>query len=424
MLSQMNTAIDPHTRLIEPVRAWLLAAAPSARLSQLSVLFGQDGAPAQRAAGRAMVAAAVARPGRSQAFTSEALYSMLDLGVFSRQEWGMLLRVSQQHWNDQYGVSEDAVGIIQAFNSWRQGHPTWRDHLSVMAHHKEITSAFERLTGLFTVIRSTLSPLSMEDQLAMSQAPAEAMEANAPLNASALLSLQTEVATVLAQLKSSGLGRPALWDAVHAQLQQAQQQQAAEEQAWQAVYVSTIHGNRLYLDEPRIEDIALDDIAHHLAQICRFNGGTYTHYSVAQHSLLVASLLPPEMQLAGLMHDAAEAYLNDIVSPVKRGLSKFKALEHRVQSIIEERFGIHYASYAPIKQSDLIVLATEKRDLLPHNSEKWEELAGVVPLPQVIEPMPAEAAKHAFMEKFLELTNHPSLRDHPAPHNRRAYSMT
>ena len=71
--------------------------------------------------------------------------------------------------------------------------------------------------------------------------------------------------------------------------------------------ISTRSGRRLYLHNPNPSQILIDDIAHGLAHQCRFNGQTNQFYSVAQHSVMVSSILPLELKLAGLLHDAAEA---------------------------------------------------------------------------------------------------------------------
>ena len=171
-------------------------------------------------------------------------------------------------------------------------------------------------------------------------------------------------------------------------------------------YVSTFGGNRFYPLEPRIDRVAIDDIAHGLAYQCRFNGQTREFYSVAQHSLIVASLVPPPLRLAALLHDAAEAYLGDMVKPLKVLLPEFAALEDKVTAIIAAVFALDFSDYAPIKRADLIALATEKRDLMPHSAERWAYLDDIRALPEPIAVMSPAQAKQAFLAEFARLRPH------------------
>lgn len=168
-------------------------------------------------------------------------------------------------------------------------------------------------------------------------------------------------------------------------------------------YVSTFSGNRFYPLEPRIDRVAIEDIAHGLAYQCRFNGQTREFYSVAQHSLIVASLVPPQLRLAALLHDAAEAYLGDMVKPLKVLLPEFAAIEDQVTALIAEAFAIDFSDYAPIKRADLIALATEKRDLMPHSVERWAYLDDIRALPEAIAAMSPSQAKQAFLDEFARL---------------------
>ena len=169
-------------------------------------------------------------------------------------------------------------------------------------------------------------------------------------------------------------------------------------------YVSTFSGNRFYPLRPHIDQVAIEDIAHGLAYQCRFNGQTKTFYSIAQHSLIVASLVPAPLRLAALLHDAAEAYLGDMVKPLKVLLPEFAALEDKVTAIIAATYGIDFSDYAPIKRADLVALATEKRDLMPHSTEHWAYLDGIAPLPGIIVAMDPGEAKQCFLQRYHELT--------------------
>ncbi|MEN9480032.1 MAG: hypothetical protein RLZZ298_1427 [Pseudomonadota bacterium] len=166
-------------------------------------------------------------------------------------------------------------------------------------------------------------------------------------------------------------------------------------------YVSTFLGNRFFLTNPQIDDVAIEDIAHGLAYQCRFNGQTQAFYSVAQHSLMVMSLVPEKFRFSALLHDAAEAYLGDMVKPLKNLFPEFSVIEARVMEIIGHRFGLDLTHLDPsIKQADLIALATEKRDLMPHSVETWLYLRDIEPLPAPIQAMSPQHAKIAFLDAF------------------------
>lgn len=174
-----------------------------------------------------------------------------------------------------------------------------------------------------------------------------------------------------------------------------------------AIYVSTYLGNRFYPLAPRIDDVAIEDIAHGLAFQCRFNGQTEHFYSVAQHSLMVLALVPQRLALAALLHDAAEAYLGDMVKPLKGLFPDYSRIEAEVMTIIGRRFGVADFADSLIKHADLVALATEKRDLMPRSSETWPTLAGVAPLPSRIVSLPPAEAKQRFLSEFQRLTGTP-----------------
>lgn len=127
-------------------------------------------------------------------------------------------------------------------------------------------------------------------------------------------------------------------------------------------------GTEFYVLDPRAEEIHISDIAHNLANNCRFHGSCRKHYSVAEHSLYVAYLLrrePVDIQLQALLHDAAEAYLPDLAPQVKVAIPQFKALEDRLWAAICSRFGIRVEKPFIIKAADIACLVPEFKQLLP-----------------------------------------------------------
>lgn len=150
----------------------------------------------------------------------------------------------------------------------------------------------------------------------------------------------------------------------------------------------------------------VEDIAHGLANLCRFTGQTRIFYSVAQHSVLTSHLVPQEDALAALFHDAAEAFLGDVSTPLKRLLPDYRAIEERMERALFEQLGLPYPMPQSVKAADRIMLATEKRDLMPEHDKavKWALLSGITPLAERIVPAPPWAAKAMFLARVDELT--------------------
>lgn len=146
------------------------------------------------------------------------------------------------------------------------------------------------------------------------------------------------------------------------------------------------------------------DIAHALSQVCRFAGHTREFYSVAQHSVLVSALVPEEHGLAALLHDAAEAYLCDLPSPLKRALPGYCEIEHRMQEAIALRFGIPATPDTAVKHADLVALATERRDLMRAHDGEWAVLRGITPARTTIRPLPPAIAKRQWLEALESFT--------------------
>lgn len=177
--------------------------------------------------------------------------------------------------------------------------------------------------------------------------------------------------------------------------------------------VSTRSGRRVALLNPSPAQIVIGDIAHGLAHQCRFNGQTNQFYSVAQHSVLVASILPRELRLAGLLHDASEAYLGDIVQPLKALLPDYQTIEANFCKVLGARFNVDLQPNPALHQADLIVLATERRDLMPMDTTDWSCVAGITPLSRSIKPLAPDVAAAQFMALFFRLSNQTVLAKKP-----------
>ena len=170
-------------------------------------------------------------------------------------------------------------------------------------------------------------------------------------------------------------------------------------------FIQTHSGYRVSLLDPDPDDINIEDIAWSLAHQCRFGGHCKQFYSVAEHSMLVADLLPRDLKFEGLLHDAAEAYILDLPSPLKQLLPEYKSIENKFTFAIREAFGLgpeESRIKMMIKQADIIALATEARDLM-RNTEDWEILQDVKPRDGSVLAMPSFNAYTLFIEMFTEL---------------------
>lgn len=142
-------------------------------------------------------------------------------------------------------------------------------------------------------------------------------------------------------------------------------------------------------------------LAKALSKICRYGGHCSEFYSVAQHSVHVSMLVPPEMALHALLHDAAEAFLGDIPTPLKNLLPQYKELEKRVEAAIFRQFKLPATLPPEIKWADLVALQAEKVMLMPQ--DQWAVLDGVPVTRMPCGPLAPEAAEHRFLRRFVEI---------------------
>lgn len=165
----------------------------------------------------------------------------------------------------------------------------------------------------------------------------------------------------------------------------------------------TVAGDYVNFLEPEGTRFDIEVIAHALSNICRFGGHTTAFYSVAQHSVLVSQIVSKPLELQALLHDGAEAFLGDVIKPLKVLLPNYSEIEDRLQRAIYKSFGICEVQHPDIKYADRVLLATERRDLMQENKSVWELTKGIKPLDQHIGPLQPQAAMRLFMDRYNEI---------------------
>jgi len=129
-------------------------------------------------------------------------------------------------------------------------------------------------------------------------------------------------------------------------------------------FIRTVSGLWVHLLEPDLTGLPLQDVATALSHVNRFGGHTPAPYSVAEHSIHVATQLwrmfgDDELAAAGLFHDATEAFLGDMVRPLKNALPEYRVLEARMEEAVADRFRLNLLHDPRVKEVDLAILGWE-----------------------------------------------------------------
>lgn len=148
----------------------------------------------------------------------------------------------------------------------------------------------------------------------------------------------------------------------------------------------------------------IEAIANSLSNICRYTGHVNRFYSVAEHCVLVSKAVPERYALEGLLHDASEAYVGDVSSPLKRLLPDYRKIEDNVQDALAKTFGLVYPFPKEIHDADKRLYWAERATIAPGPDKLWHQdlrasrkvtPAGMTPL----------MAKRYFLSRYKELTN-------------------
>jgi uncharacterized protein len=169
-------------------------------------------------------------------------------------------------------------------------------------------------------------------------------------------------------------------------------------------WMQTFTGRAFYPMAPHVDDIDPIDIAHALSLICRYGGHVRRFYSVAEHCVLLSHAVRPENALWALLHDATEAYVGDMIRPLKGAMPAYRDAEDRLMLVICDRFGIGYDFPDEVKAADTRILRDERAALMSPSPLPWKSLEDVPPLGVQVEGWSPAVAEERYLSRLAELT--------------------
>lgn len=168
--------------------------------------------------------------------------------------------------------------------------------------------------------------------------------------------------------------------------------------------ISTYTGKQVDLLNPNPDDICIEDIAHHLALMNRFNGSTSRPYSVGAHSVYIARhLVSPELAFQALMHDADEAYLGDVVKPLKESLPEYKEIELNFWHVIADKYGLPRELDDRVHAADKLACQIENKQLRRSGALQYADDPAVIAAEHV-DDASWEEVQWQFTVMFEELS--------------------
>lgn len=169
-------------------------------------------------------------------------------------------------------------------------------------------------------------------------------------------------------------------------------------------WMQTFTGRAFYPLDPRAEDIDPRDIAHALSMICRYGGHVRRFYSVAEHCVLMSYAVAPEHALWALLHDATEAYVGDMIRPLKRSMPAYCEAEDRLMAVICERFGLSPTMPDEVHLADSRILLVERAALLGPSPQPWSDfLESLEPLGVPVSAWSPTVAESLYMSRLADL---------------------
>lgn len=169
--------------------------------------------------------------------------------------------------------------------------------------------------------------------------------------------------------------------------------------------IITLSGRWFDVLKPEDYEYDIEEIAHALSNLCRYTGHVNRFYSVAEHSVLVSRLLPNNLALAGLLHDASEAYVGDVASPLKKLIPEYQTIEERVQTAICAYFKVTYPFPVEVHEADKRMYWQERQEIANNGVKDtlWhQDLRAARKVSAT--GMAPHMAKRMFLARYKELT--------------------
>lgn len=174
-------------------------------------------------------------------------------------------------------------------------------------------------------------------------------------------------------------------------------------------WMQTFTGRKFWPLDPRADEIVIEDIAHGLAMSCRYGGHSQRFYSVAEHAWLVSYYVPPAFALHGLLHDSAEAFIGDMIRPLKHQpeMAEFRRCEEAIETQVALAFGIEWSpeAFTAVKEIDDRILVDEIVEMMadPRVYLETGRLSETPPVGATIVGWEPAEAERRFLARFTEL---------------------
>lgn len=172
-------------------------------------------------------------------------------------------------------------------------------------------------------------------------------------------------------------------------------------------WISLLSGGQFNYNNPEESDVCLEDLAGALSNICRFSGHLPAFYSVAQHLVNTSRIVDSSIAYDALMHDTAEAFTNDLPTPLKWAFPVFKTLEEKIEAAMADKFGFNYPYPDGVKKADTEMLILEKI-YVKKDYSIWPNYEGIK-VDHLVDKVDLKGwqpqrAKREFLNRFYELT--------------------